>query len=226
MQPALEQNSGAAELQLLYDFFVDFCERQNIGVLGTEWPVEGAERTILSAEIRIVNVAVDLVSDDAGIVFLQAHLVRIHADADEVIGFEHVESLLFRQCHDNSLFRLRINSNQSILRTRMISLAGRPYNFTVSASARLGRRPLQLRLSQPSRPACLARSNRVSWRGRNIIPGRGDSPRPKRNRCCVADRIRARAVTIPVRARRQSRFPKCATNRNRETRESPQQPRE
>jgi hypothetical protein len=30
---------------------------------------------------------------------LEAHLMRFHADADEVVGFEHVDRLLFAQAH-------------------------------------------------------------------------------------------------------------------------------
>jgi hypothetical protein len=117
VQPTLEQNSGAAELQHFVDFLVNLLERQDVAVLGAERPVEGAEGAILGAEIGVVDVAVDLVGDDAGVVFLQAHFVRGHADADEVIGFEHFESLLFCQCQDFSLSRCQINCNQCHSRT-------------------------------------------------------------------------------------------------------------
>jgi len=33
--------------------------------LALEWPIEGAERTIFSAEIRVVDVAIDHISDHA-----------------------------------------------------------------------------------------------------------------------------------------------------------------
>ena len=103
MQAALQQNSGAAKLQHLVDFFVDVLERQNVAVFRPERAIERAERTILGAEIRIVDVAVDLVSRDTRVVLLQAHLVRFHADADEVVGFQHFERLAFRQSQDLSL---------------------------------------------------------------------------------------------------------------------------
>src|SRR5258708_9022284 len=138
MQPALEQNSGAAEFQHFVDFLVNLLEREDVAILGAERPVEGAEGTILGAEIRVVDVAVDLVGDDAGVVLLQAHLVRGHADAHEVIGFEHVESLLFCHSQDVSSFRFRINVAKTLAnsneRSRQLGRSMlRPYNFTASA---------------------------------------------------------------------------------------------
>src|SRR5229473_6261475 len=100
VQPALEQNSGAAEFQHFVDFLVDFLEREDVAVLGAERTIERAEGAILGAEIGVVDVAVDLVGDDAGVVFLKAHLVRGHAEAYEVVGFEHVKRLLFGQSQD------------------------------------------------------------------------------------------------------------------------------
>ena len=44
------------------------------------------------------------------VVLFQADLVSGHADTDEVVGFEHVEGLLFGQCHvdpKSSLFAPR-----------------------------------------------------------------------------------------------------------------------
>ncbi len=102
MQPALEQNPSAAEIQHFVNFLVDVLEGKDVAVLGAERAVERAEGAIFGAEIGVVDVAVDLVSDDAGVVFLQARLMRGHAEADEVIGFEHVKCLLFRQCQDLS----------------------------------------------------------------------------------------------------------------------------
>src|SRR5690349_15888517 len=95
MQAALQQDSRATELQHLVDFLVNLLEGQDVAVFRAERAVERAERTIFGAEIRIVDVAVDLVSDHPRIVFLQTHFVRGHAEADEVVGFEHFERLLF-----------------------------------------------------------------------------------------------------------------------------------
>src|SRR5882724_7534153 len=123
VQAALEQNAGAAEFQHFVDFFVDVLEGKNVAVLGAERAVEGAEGTILGAEIGVVDVAVDLVGDDTGIVFFQTHFVRGHAEAHEIIGFEHFESLLFGQSQEFSLVRCKLNCNQCTLRTRIYDLA-------------------------------------------------------------------------------------------------------
>src|ERR1051325_7683843 len=104
VQAALQQDSRAAELEHLVDFLVNLLEGKDVAVLRTERAVERAEGTIFSAEIRVIDVAVDLVSDDARIVFLEAKLVGFHAHAHEIVGFEHLERLLFGQWQSASLF--------------------------------------------------------------------------------------------------------------------------
>ena len=104
MQAALEQNAVAAELEHLLDLLENFLEAEDVAVLSADGPVESAEGAILSAEIGVVDVAIDLVGGDARVVLFQADLMSSHANADEVIGFEHVERLLFGQCHGCSLF--------------------------------------------------------------------------------------------------------------------------
>src|SRR5712692_11791341 len=103
MQAALQQNSRAAELQHFLNFFVDGFERQDVAVLGAQRPVKCAERAILGAEIGVIDVAVDLIGDHTRIVLLQAQPVRFHADADEVIGLQHLERLLFGYSHGKLL---------------------------------------------------------------------------------------------------------------------------
>src|SRR6267154_2522023 len=225
MQPALEQNSGAAEFQHFVDFLVNLLEREDVAVLGAERPVEGAEGTILGAEIRVVDVAVDLVGDDAGVVFLQAHLVRSHAEAHEVIGFEHFQSLLFRQSQELS------SSVPKSRKSRFLAPLGMTTKgiFQAPKISRLGAQPAaagatttsRLPLSQwPTRWAGLAESSRGLPRTRNTIPGRGDFPHPEKNRCCFASTIRGCAVAIPILARRQNKFRVSATNRNLAKREN------
>src|SRR5260221_2554952 len=104
MQAALQENAGAAKFQHPFDFFVDGFKREDVAVFGAERPVKGAERTILGAEVGVVNVAIDLVGDHARVVLRQAHLVRLHADADQVVGFEHLDRLLFCQSHVDSFY--------------------------------------------------------------------------------------------------------------------------
>ena len=99
VQPALQQNTCAAELEHLFDLLVDILERKYVPVFRAERSVKRTERTIFRAEIRVVDIAVDLVRDDTRIIFLQPHLMRRHADAHEVVGLQHVERFLFGQSH-------------------------------------------------------------------------------------------------------------------------------
>ncbi len=99
MQSALQKNPCAAEFQHLVDFLVDALKRQDVAVFRAQGPVERAERAIFRAEIRVIDVAVDLVSDHARIVFLQAQLMRGHADAHQVIGLQQFQRFLFTDCH-------------------------------------------------------------------------------------------------------------------------------
>jgi len=72
---------------------------QDVAVFGAQRPVKGAERAILGAEVGVIDVAIDLVSDHARVVLRQAHLMRLHPDVDQVVGFEHLDRLLFGQAH-------------------------------------------------------------------------------------------------------------------------------
>jgi hypothetical protein len=99
VQTALQQDSRAAEAEHLFDFLIDRLEREDVTVFGTERPVKCAEGAVFGAEIRVVDIAVDLVGHDAGVILFQARLVRGHPEAHKVIGLEHFERLLFRQSH-------------------------------------------------------------------------------------------------------------------------------
>jgi quercetin dioxygenase-like cupin family protein len=55
-------------------------------------PVERAEGAILRAEVRVVDIAVDDVGDDALGVPFPADRVGLHPDADQVVGPEQVQS--------------------------------------------------------------------------------------------------------------------------------------
>jgi hypothetical protein len=99
MQAALEEDAVAAEFEHLFDLLENFLEAENIAVFCADGAVERAEGTILGAEIGVIDVAIDLIGGDMRVVLFQADLVSGHADTDEVVGFEHVEGLLFGQCH-------------------------------------------------------------------------------------------------------------------------------
>ena len=99
VQAALHQNTCPAQFDRLLDFFVDRFEREEITVPCAERTVERTERTVFGAEVRVIDVAVDLVRRDAGIGLLAAHFVRRHPDANQVIGLKQVERFLWRQTH-------------------------------------------------------------------------------------------------------------------------------
>ena len=84
-------------------------EREDVAVLRAQRAVERAERAILRAEIRVVDVAIDLVGNDARIVFLQSQLMRGHTDPNEIVGLQHVQRFLFRDRHVQSSLRLRLS---------------------------------------------------------------------------------------------------------------------
>src|SRR5207245_8739748 len=96
MQPALQENAGSAEREHFVNLLVDGFERKQITFLRAEGTVKGAKRAVLGAEIGVVDVAVDLIRGDARGGLLLADLIGGHADAQQVIGLEHFESLLWR----------------------------------------------------------------------------------------------------------------------------------
>ena len=73
-------------------------------VLWTAWrawgPSEG--HPVRDSDV-VLDVAIDLVSNHARIILGQAHLVRRHADAQQVIGLQHLQRFLFCKAHLDSL---------------------------------------------------------------------------------------------------------------------------
>ncbi len=100
MQAALKKNSITAEFEHLFDLLENFLEAEDVAVFGADGTIERAEGAIFGAEIGVIDVAVDLIGGDARVVLFQAELMSGHPDTDKVIGFEHIESLLFGQWHE------------------------------------------------------------------------------------------------------------------------------
>ena len=97
MQAALHQHAGAAEFDGLANFFVDGVEIEDVTFFrggAFQRAVEGAEGAVFGAEVGVIDVAVDDVGDGAFGMQLAAHRVGFHADADQVVGVEHLEGLL------------------------------------------------------------------------------------------------------------------------------------
>jgi hypothetical protein len=64
-------------------------------------PVERAKAAIFGAEVRVVDIPVDYVSDYTLRVQLAANRIRSHADADEVVACKQIERFL--TCHHTEL---------------------------------------------------------------------------------------------------------------------------
>ncbi len=68
MQPALHQHAGAAKFDRLANLVVDRVEVEDVAFFRRrplQRAIKGAEGAVLGAEIRVINVAVDDVSDRA-----------------------------------------------------------------------------------------------------------------------------------------------------------------
>src|SRR5438270_2743692 len=107
MQAALHEHAGSAKLHRFADLVVDGFKIQNVTFrrhLALERAVESAKGAVLGAEVGVVNVAVDDVSDHALRMQLLANGVCLHADADQVIGAKQLYGLCVSQGHVNYLF--------------------------------------------------------------------------------------------------------------------------
>src|ERR1039458_9605051 len=108
MQAALHQHARTAEFDGLANLFVDGIEVEDVAFLrgrALERTIEGAEGAVFGAEVSVINVAVDDVGDRAFGMKLSPDSVGFHADADQVIGLEHLQRLLLGEGH------LQFNSN-------------------------------------------------------------------------------------------------------------------
>ena len=86
MQAALHQNTRTAQIDGLLNLVEDHVLGVHIAFFVAHGPVESAEAAILSAEIGVVDVAIDDVADHAMRVQLAADRVGRHADADQIVA--------------------------------------------------------------------------------------------------------------------------------------------
>src|SRR5438045_8106111 len=88
MQPALHQDSGAAELDRLADLLKDGVEIEDVALsseLALQRTIECAKRAVLGAEIGVINVAVNHVGNHVLRMQLAAERISFHTDADKLI---------------------------------------------------------------------------------------------------------------------------------------------
>src|ERR1700730_13955161 len=91
MQASLHQYSGASEFDGFADLLVDGLEIQDVSFFGfrsLEWTIERAKRAVLGAIIRVVDIAINNICDDAMRMQFSPHRVSFHSDANKIIGFE------------------------------------------------------------------------------------------------------------------------------------------
>src|SRR4051812_17035156 len=96
MQATLHKDPGAADFHCLANLFKDGVEIEDVALsrqLTLQRTIERAEGAVLSAEVGVINVAVNDVGDYVLGVELAAQRVGFHADTDEVVGPEHLYGL-------------------------------------------------------------------------------------------------------------------------------------
>src|SRR5579871_1902909 len=94
VETALHQHAGAAEVERLLDFCENRFLRENVAVGRLHRLVEIAERAVFRAEIRVVDVAIDLICDDAFGMQPLAHSVGGQPEPLQVGRGKHVHRLL------------------------------------------------------------------------------------------------------------------------------------
>src|SRR6266700_6647521 len=97
MEAALHQHSGATELDGLTNLLVDRIEFEDVSFFRLrpfQWTVKRAKGAILRAEICVINVAIDNVSDHALGMQLAPDGISFHTDSDQIVRAVEVERLL------------------------------------------------------------------------------------------------------------------------------------
>ena len=84
MDAALHEDARAVERQRLLHLAADLLERQQVAFGIARLAVEGAEPALVDADVGVVDVAVDVVGGDRGIVEAVPHLVSGQAQVEQV----------------------------------------------------------------------------------------------------------------------------------------------
>src|SRR6516225_2425147 len=94
MQSTLHQNPGASKINRFLDLVEDLFLRQDVSFLVAHRAIERAEAAILGAEVRVVDIPVDDVGNDAFRMKLLSHRIRRHPDPDKVVGRKKIDQFL------------------------------------------------------------------------------------------------------------------------------------
>ena len=95
MQSTLHQNAGAAERNRFINLCADFFERADVGVRRTRPAVESTESANYVADVRVVNIAVDYVSDDVVRMSSLPDFVGGDADPGHIMRFEERGAIVY-----------------------------------------------------------------------------------------------------------------------------------
>src|SRR5207244_10688336 len=100
MQAALHQHARAAEFDRLANLVVDRFEIEDVSLFSfgsLQWTIKRAECVVLGAEVRVINVAIDDVSDHALGMQFAPDGMGLHADDNPIIGTKQSDSLFYGQ---------------------------------------------------------------------------------------------------------------------------------
>jgi hypothetical protein len=88
VETALHENSSSAELNRLPDFLENHFMRKDIAFLTLGGTVEITKTTVFGAEVRVVDIPVDLITDDRFGVEALTEGIGVGAQGEKVRGFE------------------------------------------------------------------------------------------------------------------------------------------
>ena len=102
IEPTLHQNLAGLGLvtakgHQLVDFSKDLLVRQNVALDGAGCPVKGTEVALDPADIGVVDIAADIISDDLLGVLLQPRPMRQHPQLGEIVVLIETAGILERQ---------------------------------------------------------------------------------------------------------------------------------
>src|ERR1051326_5706143 len=97
VQSALHQNASAAERNRLVDLFANCVDRLHVGIRRAGPPIKRTERADDVADVRVIDVSVDDVSDYVGGMLALANLVRRRSDFGNLVGFKKRRAVFRRQ---------------------------------------------------------------------------------------------------------------------------------
>src|ERR1700722_16668174 len=116
VQTALHQDACAAQVDRLLDFVEDHFLGMNVPFGVPHGPVERAEAAVFSAEIGVINVAIDDIADDAMRMKLAAHGIGRRADADQVVALKQIGSFQSRHHTDTFLNSIALGNSAAYCR--------------------------------------------------------------------------------------------------------------